>query len=119
MVGDRVPWSSLKWTVTLHDARGPVSLSMGQTLMVFAAVELDRVWSLDDVRRAQARAKSSGEFWAVLVQGARGLRPDEAGGDMTIAECFERLKVVSAQWSFGRGREQSRRELAEALAEAS
>lgn len=93
-MGDDVPWRALTWSVTLTDARGSVDLTMGQALQVFAAVELDRVWSLDDIRRAV----SAPAFWPALVNGAGGLRPDDARGDMRLPAIFERLRLVAVEW---------------------
>lgn len=93
-IGDDVPWCALKWSLTVYDPAGPVDLTMAQTLSVFAAVELDRVWSLDDVRKAlQAR-----EFWPGLMAGAGGLRPGDAPGEMTMRAIFERLGAVRVEW---------------------
>lgn len=93
-IGDDVPWCALKWSLTIYDAAGPVDLTMAQTLAVFAAVELDRVWSLDDVRKAmQGR-----ELWAGLMAGANGLRPADAPGGMTMRAIFARLGAVRVEW---------------------
>jgi hypothetical protein len=100
-IGDDVPWCSLRWSLTLTDAKGRVELRMGEALQVFAAVELDRVHSLDDVRRARGRAASIG-FWAALMDGARGLKPDDAAGEMTVRDILARLGVVAVEWSHDR-----------------
>ena len=112
-LGDDVPWASLKWSVTLRDADGDVDLSMGQALQVFAAVELDRVVGLDDVRRAIGRPG----LWPALMDGARGLRPQDAPGDMTIREVLSRLGMTGVAWHFSRGKRQSDASLRETLAQ--
>lgn len=114
-VGDAVPWASLKWGLTVRDERGDVDLSMGQALSVFAAVELDRVQSLGEVRRALTKAHDSGSFWAALMDGARGLKPADAPGDMTLRQCFARLGVVGAEWHFAGGKRQAEEGLRQVL----
>lgn len=109
--GDDVPWSTLKWRLTLRDARGEVTLGMGQALQVFAAVELDRVWSLDDVRRALGAPS----FWRALCDGANGLRPQDADGEMHLTEIYRRLSLVGAHYAFERSKSQQVASLAEAL----
>lgn len=109
--GDDVPWSSLKWGLTLRDARGEVTLGMGQALQVFAAVELDRVWSLDSVRRALG-AKS---FWRSLCDGADGLTPHDAPGEMHLTEVYRRLSLVGARYVFEQTQSQQAASLKEAL----
>lgn len=101
-IGDDVPWCALEWTLELADDKGPVSLSMGQALRVFAAVELGRTTSLDDVRRALGAR----DPWAALMAGANGLRMGDAPREMTIREVFRRLGVTGAWWDFGQTKAQ-------------
>ncbi len=107
-----MPWSCLKWRQTLRDGRGDVDLSMGQALRVYAATELGRVTSLDDVRRA-IRYADQDEYWRSLMAGARGLRQRDAAGDMTLREIFRTLRVTGVAWHFSRGASAAR---ADALA---
>lgn len=101
-IGDDVPWGALEWTLELVDDAGSVSLTMGQALRVFAAVELGRVASLADVRRALGAR----DLWAALVAGATGLRVGDAPREMTIREVFGRLGVTGARWNFGQTKAQ-------------
>ena len=117
-MGDLVPWRDMiaapeGWSSVLDDGRGElVELTRRQTLAVFAAVELDRVHSLDDVRVA-LRGKG---FWRRLMAGAVGLRVEDAPGDMLVRDVLARLGVTRVEWVMPGDEDVAREEAREMIA---
>lgn len=97
----RVSWRTLAGQgltpcrVAVRDSLGVEHvLSSGELLDLCAAVELDRVFP-KDAAALLARRKYSRKAWtwADLMDGARGLTPSDAPGELSIGECMRRVRL--------------------------
>lgn len=78
------------WCATIRVDGREHTLSATEWLMLCAAAELDRVWPAD-LRRLLRRRRDSAISWASMMDGALGLTPKDAAGDMPIREVFARV----------------------------
>ncbi len=90
-VADRIPWGSLRFTVTLRKNGETLELKQNEFFIVCAAVEYGRTHSFEQVQRAHRYAKNEREFWVNLMDGARGLMFSESKAQMLLSDVMEIL----------------------------
>lgn len=103
-----IPWRDLTgsglapWTLTVRSPfTGEVTISASEALDLCAAIELERVHPVD-ARDLLTHRRQTGEVlvWCRglrgdrgpdLMAGARGLKREDAPGEMTVDECIRRI----------------------------